>query len=113
MMKTVLIAIAAFSWVTFSPVFADNEQMNTTLVQLINQIDAMMPLIDQAENEQDKQASEQFHFDTFTSADGKAHNGLRQDLLEVKRALIAQINQPALSPRTVAPLQGDYVSPSP
>lgn len=94
-----------------STAYADNAQMNATLVQLINQINAMMPLIDAAEKQQDKTAPMQFHYDTFIDANGIQHNGLRQDLLTIRQSLINEINQPPLAPRTIIPLQLDYVEP--
>lgn len=114
MKKLILVLIMMWLGVVISPLtaYANNEQMNATVVQLINQINAMMPLIDTAEKQQDKTTAVQFHFDTFTDVNGKEHNGLRQDLLAIRASLIAQINEPPIEPRLVLPLQQDYVGSS-
>ena len=92
-----------------STVLADDSQMNQTLVQIINQLNAILPLINQAEREQDKTNSEQFHFDAYITADGIRHTGLRQDIIAIRDGLIAQINRPAIEPKYVKPLNNDFV----
>jgi hypothetical protein len=87
---------------------ADTTQMNNNLVRLVNQIDAMMPIIDSAKAEQDPTARMQFHFDTWTDAQGEVHLGLRQDLMMIRAALIDQINGTNLTPVTVQPLENDF-----
>lgn len=88
---------------------AGNDAMNTDLVQLVDQLDAMLPLIAQAEKAQDAKAPVQFHFETWTDNQGIRHNGLKQDVLAMRAAIVGQINAPAMTPRAVAPLEQDYV----
>ena len=83
--------------------------MNVTLTRLINQINAMMPLIDEASREQDKNPRVKLHFDRFVDAEGVEHQGLRQDLLAIRDALIRHIDRPALEPKTIKPLEHDFV----
>ena len=87
----------------------DTLQMNNNLVRLVNQIDAMMPIIDNAKALQDPNARIQFHFDTWTDAKGQVHLGLRQDLFMMRESLVAQINGTSLTPTTVQPLENDFV----
>lgn len=89
---------------------ADQQQMNETLVRMINQIDAMMPLVQKAEKEQPKNERFAFHFTQFEGSDGERHNGLKEDLLEIRQALIAQINTPSVDPYHIKPLNNDFVS---
>ena len=83
--------------------------MNPTLVRLINQMDAMMPLIDEAKAEQNPTARVTFHFDTWRDSAGQQHDGFRQSLLRMRQALVDQINQPSLTPAVVTPLTDDFV----
>lgn len=95
--------------IVFSFSFADQAQMNETLVRLINQIDAMMPLVQQAKKQQPKNERFQFHFDAFEGSDGEMHNGLKEDLLSIRQALISQINTPSVDPYHIKPLNNDFV----
>jgi len=112
MKKRILFCVLFLSLITaWLPTgFANEAQMNQSIVLLINQIDAMMPVLDQAKAQQPKGARIQFHFDSFVGADGKEQPGLRQDLLTIRRALVAQLNQPKVQPATVKPIAGDFVS---
>lgn len=96
-----------------SPLFADQAQMNETLVRLVNQLDALLPLIEEAEREQPQNERFTFHFSSFEGSDGHPHNGLREDIMSMKEALIVQINQPAIDPETVAPLNNDFIGDAP
>ena len=96
-----------------SPIFADQAQMNETLVRLVNQLDALLPLVDEAEREQPQNERFTFHFSSFEGSDGKTHNGLREDIMSMKEALIVQINQPTIDPETVAPLNNDFIGGAP
>ena len=96
-----------------SPLLAESSQMNETLVRLVNQLDALLPLVDEAEREQPQNERFTFHFSSFESSDGKTHNGIREDILSMKEALIVQINQPAIDPETVAPLNNDFIGGAP
>ncbi|WP_028389154.1 hypothetical protein [Legionella fairfieldensis] len=89
--------------------FADNAALNETLVRLINQINAMMPLLDEASEETESNARLVFHIDSFIGPDGKKRAGVRDDLLAIRNSLIEFINQPAVAPKTIKPLALDYV----
>ena len=88
---------------------ASTDQMNQTMVRMINQIDALFPLIEQASKEQDNIARVQFHFNHWVDANGVKHDGLKENLLEIRVALINQINQSNLTPKQIVPMSGDYV----
>lgn len=93
--------------------FADNTQMNQTLVQIVAQLNAVLPLIDTAQRQQDKNTAVQFHFDSWTDANGVLHQGLRQDIMAIRQGIIDQINQAPLEPRTVQPLNRDFMDSTP
>ena len=92
-----------------STVHADSEQMNETLVRLVNQLDVLLPLVDEAERQQPQNERFMFHFVSFEGSDGKMHPGLREDIMSMKAALIQQINQPAVDPESVSPVTNDFI----
>lgn len=89
--------------------FASEEALNQTLVRIINQINAIMPLLEEAQNEIEPNTRIQLHIEAFESADGKIHPGLRNDLFSIRNALIEYINKPAIAPKTIKPLALDFI----
>ena len=108
--KTVFASV--FLFVLSTSVLAGNAQMNVTITRIINQINAIMPLIDKAKSEQDKNPRIKVHFDSFKGADNKLHPGLRQDLITIRNSLIGYINKPAIEPKTIKPLANDFIGGS-
>lgn len=96
----------------FSIVHADTEQMNETLLRIVNQLDAILPLIDEAERQQSQNERFMFHFSQYEGSDGKIHEGLREDVMSMKEALIQQMNAPAVDPDTVSPINNDFIGGS-
>ncbi|HCD9500963.1 TPA: hypothetical protein NGH35_002805 [Legionella pneumophila] len=88
---------------------ASEEALNQTLVRVINQINAVMPLLDEAQSEIEPNTRIQLHIESFEGADGKTHAGLRNDLLAIRNALINYINKPAIEPKTIKPLSLDFI----
>ncbi|HAT8391440.1 hypothetical protein SDC14_14555 [Legionella pneumophila serogroup 1] len=88
---------------------ASEEALNQTLVRVINQINAVMPLLDEAQSEIEPNTRIQLHIESFEGADGKTHAGLRNDLLAIRNALIDYINKPAIEPKTIRPLSLDFI----
>lgn len=88
---------------------ASEEALNQTLVRVINQINAIMPLLDEAKSEIEPNARITLHIDRFNGADGKPHEGLRDDLLDIRNALIDYINKPVIAPKTIQPLALDFI----
>lgn len=88
---------------------ASDRALNQTLVRVINQINAIMPLLDEAQTEIEPNTRIQLHIDAFEGADGKTHPGLRNDLLMIRNALIEYINKPAMEPKTIKPLALDFI----
>ncbi|HAT7052185.1 TPA: hypothetical protein JAN87_09540 [Legionella pneumophila] len=88
---------------------ASEEALNQTLIRVINQINAVMPLLDEAQSEIEPNTRIQLHIESFEGADGKTHAGLRNDLLAIRNALIDYINKPAIEPKTIRPLSLDFI----
>ena len=88
--------------------YADDAYLNETLVRVINQINAIQPLLDEAKLQVDPHQRIQFHVEAFEGPDGKKHPGLRGDLLSIRNTLIDVINHPVIAPRVVEPLALDF-----
>lgn len=89
--------------------FSTQAQLNETLVRVINQLNATLPLLDEAKEELEPNARVQLHIDSFEGADNRMHAGVRDDLLAIRNALIDYINKPAIEPKTVKPIAFDFV----
>ena len=100
--------IGLLSFLSFTS-YASEEALNQTLVRVINQINAIMPLLDEAETEIEPNTRIQLHIESFEGSDGKSHPGLRNDLLVIRNALIDYINKPAIEPKTIKPLALDFI----
>ncbi|HAT7747564.1 TPA: hypothetical protein KKX05_002731 [Legionella pneumophila] len=91
------------------PVSASQELLNEQLVRMINQLNAMKPIIKEAERYQPEGAPVKLHLKAFKGADNKMHNGVLEDVELIKQGLIAYLNRPAVAPKKVSPIEGDFV----
>lgn len=106
-MKKILLAVCLYIMAFVS--YATEEEFNNSLVRVINQINAILPLLDEAESEIEPNARIRLHIDTFEGTDGSQHPGVRDDLKSIRNALIDYINKPAIEPKTVKPLAYDFI----
>ncbi|HBB6940315.1 TPA: hypothetical protein I9553_002428 [Legionella pneumophila] len=105
MKRLICLALLISSFTTH----ANDSNLNETLVRIINQINAIKPLLDEAQSEISPNARIQLHIEGFKDAEGHYHAGLRDDLFAIRNGLIDYINQPAIAPRKVKPLALDFV----
>ena len=97
-------------WVALSvPVYASDSQMKTNLVKIVNQLEAIKPLINQAKQEQSANPRTKVHFDSWVDSSGQVHSGLRQDIEDIQQALINVINQKNVGPRIYKPIRNDFL----
>lgn len=89
--------------------WANNPDLNETLVRIINQINAIMPLLDEAQTQLPINTRIQLQIEGFEDAQGQHHAGVREDLLNIRNGLIDYINQPIIAPRKIKPLEMDFV----
>ncbi|HAT8742773.1 TPA: RAQPRD family integrative conjugative element protein [Legionella pneumophila] len=89
--------------------WANNPDLNETLVRIINQINAIMPLLDEAQTQLTPNTRIQLQIEGFEDAQGQHHAGVREDLLNIRNGLIDYINQPIIAPRKIKPLEMDLV----
>lgn len=95
-------------YLSFGVLYANTDQMKITLVKIINQLQAIKPLINQAKTQQDVHPREKINFDVWQDNAGKTHNGLRQDIEAIQHSLIMSINQKNTEPRIYKPIKGDF-----
>ncbi|MFO8488026.1 RAQPRD family integrative conjugative element protein [Legionella pneumophila serogroup 1] len=88
---------------------ANNPDLNETLVRIINQINAIMPLLDEAQTQITPNARIQLRIEGFEDMQNRHHTGLREDLLNIRNGLIDYINQPNIAPRKIKSLEMDFV----
>lgn len=88
---------------------ANNPDLNETLVRIINQINAIMPLLDEAQTQITPGTRIQLQIEGFEDLRDLHHAGLREDLLSIRNGLIDYINQPIIAPRKIKPLEMDFV----
>ena len=89
---------------------ANEAQMKETLVKIINQLQAIKPLIAQAQAEQPPNPRIKIQFDRFRRPDGQLQNGLRQDIEVIQQALINAVNRESIEPRVFTSLENDFVN---
>lgn len=73
-------------------VFAGNAQLSESLTQIVNQLNMLLPMIDNAEALQSKQARYQFTFNGYHDVFGHYHAGLRQDVLSIRKNILLGMN---------------------
>lgn len=106
MNKFLIVILSIFSLTTM----ANPSALNETLVRIINQINAITPLLDEAKSELNHQDRIQLHIENFIDSKGQHHAGVREDLLMIRNGLIDYINKPIIAPAKVKPLKNDFVS---
>lgn len=84
--------------IPLSIVHADSETENIELLRIINILNSVSPLIDEAQRQQDKSARVQFEYEA-----------LRGDLTKIKTGIQEKLNTPSIEPRKATPIQGDYL----
>jgi RAQPRD family integrative conjugative element protein len=79
------------------PALADGDGERAALARLVHEIEALEPIISEAEREADADARIRFQYDW-----------LRVDLVRMRMAIQEHIEAPSAEPRSVPPLRGDY-----
>jgi len=105
--KTLIVAGVSLFWLGLTPAFADNgtdktpvtsqDDENATLARLIHELDALAPLVSEAENKALVDARVRLNY-----------AWLRRDLALIKDGIDWHLNTPGTEPRSFEPLKGDY-----
>ncbi len=88
---------------------ASDELFNEQLVRIINQLNAIKPLINDAQSYQSP-SPVKLHLKAFIGADNRRHNGVSEDVELIKQGLIAYLNKPMAAPKKVSPIAGDFIA---
>ena len=89
---------------------ADTEQEDIYLTQILNQLNAVKPLILAAAREQPKSNRVQFHYSKFVDSSGAFHNGLLEDLDEIEYGIRQKLKTIPDEPNLFKPITGDYLT---
>lgn len=112
-MKIKLSLIMILVCVLSMRVMASEASEKMYLLQMINQLEAVKPLIIAAQNAQIKDARILFHYTSYHDAEGIKHNGLLEDINEIKKGIQEKLNQTAPEPRHFQAIKGDYLDLKP
>ncbi len=105
--KKVILFIALMS--SICTIFATTAQENSYLIQLFNQLTAMKALVLAAEKAQPRNQRVTFHYTAWNDNEGHRHNGLLEDINAIQSGIAEKLNGIASEPRTIQPLNGDYL----
>jgi RAQPRD family integrative conjugative element protein len=89
---------------------ANEEKEKMYLIQMINQLDALKPLVIAASNEQQENSRQKFNYTAFVNSSGKSQNGLLEDINELKKGIQARLNKTETEPHRFEAIKGDYIS---
>ena len=88
---------------------ADSARERIYLIQMLNQLDSLKPLIIAANKEQAPDARIKFHYTAYCDANEKKHNGLLEDINEIKKGIQEKLNGAHTEPRNFSAIKGDYL----
>ena len=91
------IAVAVVLALVSSHAAADAQDEREILARVVNELEALEPLLDAAEAEANPDARVRFRYDW-----------LRADLRQIQSGIQEHIDAPRVEPRTFPPLRGDY-----
>lgn len=109
MMKIKNILLLLIIWVfTCNGAFAGEENERIYLIQILNQLHAIKPLIVAAAKEQPKTNRIKFHYTRYRDMNG-IHNGLLDDINAIEMGIKEKLHQLPHSPHFVESIKGDYI----
>lgn len=88
---------------------AGEVEMKEALIEIIQLLEYVKPVVEQAQKEQPKDARVKVQFESYTDSDGNQHAGLKDDLNAIQQSLEAIVNQQGLEERTLSPIKSDFV----
>lgn len=96
-MRTIILLHVFLLGLTSSLAHADADAERESLARVIHELEALQPLLLEAEVAADPDARIQFRYDW-----------LREDLERIRQGIQEHIDAPRSEPRLIAPLRGDY-----
>lgn len=110
MKQKIIILCLLFTCFLSIRTFASEYLEDVYLVQIINQLESLKPLIIAAKNEQPNNLRIKFHYTSYRDASNKLHNGILEDINEIEKGIKEKLNQTSNEPRRFMPIKGDYVN---
>ena len=101
--------VAALIVLMSTQVLASDATERAYLTQILNQLQAIKPLIVSAAREQPATNRYQFHYVAFKDANGKNHHGLLDDINEMEKGLLDKLEKMPREPHSFQPIKGDYM----
>jgi RAQPRD family integrative conjugative element protein len=109
-MKKTIIFCASILMVLMSIVANANEEKERMyLIQLLNQLNAMKPLIIAASKEQPRMNRTKFHYMSYSDIHGKKQDGLADDINQIEQKIRVKLYQIPAEPRDVPAINDDYL----
>jgi RAQPRD family integrative conjugative element protein len=78
---------------------ADTDLENEDLIRIIQVLNSLTPIIDEAKLQQDKNTRIQFQYDR-----------LQSDIQKIKAGIEEKLHKTTMEPRVVTPISGDYLT---
>lgn len=109
-MKKLVIVIMLFTALFGTIANANDQKERMYLRQLLNQLNAMKPLIIAASKEQPKTNRIAFHYMSYRDSHGKIHNGLIDDINRIEQEIRAKLYHLPPEPHSIPSIKGDYIN---
>ncbi len=106
--KLIVITLLSFSLI-FLNAQASERQERIYLIQIINQLNAIKPLVIAASLQQPKTNRIQFHYSHYLDKNHKRHNGLAEDLNQIEMSIQNKLNGIPTEPSVLPLIKGDYI----
>ncbi len=108
-MKKSSILITILITFLYAPAFANEEKEQIYLFQLLNQLNAMKPLVIAASKEQPKTTRGVFNYTGYCDGHGKFHNGLINNINQMEEKIHTELDHLTIEPHRVLAIKGDYL----
>jgi RAQPRD family integrative conjugative element protein len=106
--KIIFVLVCMMIAMASVPAQASVDKERIYLLQMINQLNALQPLLLAAAAEEDKFQRVRFHYTSFKDSNGRSHNGVLEDIIELKANLHGRLVILAKQPNHFKPIIGDY-----
>lgn len=108
--KVRLIICSAVLCLTMSlNLFASSTTERIYLMKILNQLNAIKPLVLSAAKEQPQENRVKFHYTSYYDAKGRQHNGLLEDINAIEQGINEKLNSVLSTQHVFQPIVGDYV----
>jgi RAQPRD family integrative conjugative element protein len=104
-----LMAIGFLGVMCWTNSHAGETQERVYLTQIVNQLNAIKPLIVAAQNEQPQGNRVKFHYSHYINADGRIQNGLLDDINAIEAGVREKLDKMPESPHEIKPIAGDFI----